>query len=412
MSITIDQQPNKFSPVFNPMEFSFYSSSISGNPFFFLLTQLKDASSNVISQSRYSPRPDNQLFKHDVAPLLEKYVSYDISGIASPSYGVRRTTGVYKEYILYSLEEYGAVASGISSGASSTSSNKFAWNGALDYNDQIGYDQASYVIASGTTAKLLTDMRGDSIRLKSTDTFEIGIMTDAGATSPVKNIVVKTYDYASTLIGTYKIANSFASGTTSPDKFLSCLVGAGDLNSTTLTSGSQPVITSSVNYYEVYVENNSGTRCSEILTFKIDNYCYKEDGVRMYWLNSLGRIDSFNFNFASDESISITKASFDRVTGAYSGNVFSRTRYESGKTNFSTIVEKKIKVQSDYLSNTEAQWMQYMIASPLHWMMYNGNLISVYLDAREYNIQTIEKNKLFNVEFMVTFGHKSYRQRL
>lgn len=411
MSITIEQQPDTFSPVFNPMEFVLSSNNLAGNNFFFYLCKVKDSAGNVISQHRYVPRPD-ELCLFDASRMLEKYCTYDISGIAAGTTGVRRASNVFKEYTVQFVEETGAVASGVASGSSTATGTLYAYNGAFEYNDFVSYADTDWVIASGSTKKFLTDMRGANIRIKTGQRFELGIMTDAGATQPVKNITIKTYTSANSLIGTYKIANSYSSGTTTADKFLSVLVGTGDLNSTTLGSGSQPVITDSVAYYTVYVENNSGNICSETLTFEIDRRCYMTTEVRLHWLNTLGRIDSFNFNFASDEGIEITRADFRKLNGTMSGSSHSYNRYETGRTNFFTQVDKTLKVRTDYISNIEAEWLQYLVSSPIVWAEIGGNLVSVSIDTNSYQIQTIEKNKLFSVEFDMTYSNSDYRQRL
>lgn len=416
MSLTIEQSPEDFSPVFNEMEFVVSSDNLIGNTYFFYLVNVKDDNGAIISQHRYSPRPDNNYLLFDTSRILEKYVSYDISGIQAGTTGIRRASNVYKEYSIQFVEETGSVASAVTSGATESTSTLYAFNGALD--DVIDYDSDLWVISDSTllpslqSQRFLTDQRGADIRIKTTESFELGMMTTAGSGQGLKKLVVKTYDSANSLLGTYEITNAYASGITTPDYFLSCLVGPADLNSTTLSSGSQPVITSSVDKYTVYTVSNAADITSETLTFKIDTRCYRADGIRVYWLNSLGRIDAFTFNFANDRSIDVVKSAFRRVTGAFSGASFTRTRYESSLTNFYTQSDEKIKVRTDYISDTEAEWLKYCIQSPIHWAVIDGQLINIVLDTKTYNIQTIEKNSLFSVELDFMFSQSVYRQRL
>ena len=412
MAITIEQNPEEFAPVFNPMNFVCSSDNVNSTTYWFYLVKVKDDGGNVIYQNRYVPRFNDTLLRFDVQRALESYVSYDITGITTGTTGVRRTSNVFKEYTVQFVEESGSTASGVASGASTTSGTKFAYNGSFTFNDFVSYNDTDYLIATTGTKKFMTDMRGGNIRIKTGQRFELGIMTAAGASQPVKNIVVKTYGISGSLLGTYKIANSFSAGTTTPDKFLSVLVGTGDLNSTTLGSGSQPVITDSVYTYTVQVENNSAAIVSETLTFEIDRRCYMADEVRLYWLNSLGRIDSFNFNFASDVSMEVVKSTFRKLNGSMSGSTFSYTRHETGLTNFYTESNQKLKIRTDYITNIEAEWLQNFVSSPIHWAEVDGNIVSVVLDTKTYNVQTIEKNKLFSVEFDLTFANSDYRQRL
>lgn len=412
MAITIEQQPNSYSPVFNPMNFVLSSNNLSHN-FFYFLCKVKDSAGDVIYQDRFSPRPDNSLCLFDVSRALEKYCLYDVSGIKNGTLGVRYATSIYKEFTVQFVEETGSVASAIASGASTTSSNKYAYNGVFDFESFISYSDASYVMASAANSyKFMTDMRGGNIRIKTTERFDLGIMTSAGATQPVKNIQIKTYDSAGTIIGTYKIANSYSSGTTTADMFLNVLVGAGDLNSQTLSSGSQPIITDSVYTYTVGVENNSGTLISELLTFEIDRRCNNNETIRLYWLNKLGRFDAFTFNFESERSIDIVRQRYRKLNGAFSGATFSYATHERGLTNYYTQVDKKIKVRTDFINNVEAEWLQNLATSPLIFGEVDGVLVNLMLDTNTYLTQTVERNKLFSVEFDLMFSNSSYRQRL
>jgi len=411
MSITILQSPKTYSPVFNPMNFVCSSNNIAGNNYFFYLCKIKDSSGNVISQHRFTPRYDNDYLLFDVSRELEKYTSYDISGISVPSYGVRRTSNVFKEYTVQFIEEIGSVASVVASGLNTISSTLYAYNGSFEYTQNVSYLDTDWLIDTGTK-KFLTDLRGGNIRIKEGQSYELGIMTGAGAGQPVKNIVIKTYDNSGTIIGTYKIANSYSSGTTTADKFLSVLVGTADLNLTTLGSGSQPVITSSVSTYTVYIENNSSTIVSETLTFEIDRTCYQQDEIRLHWLNSLGRIDSYNFNFANDVSYSVERQAFKKDVGAFNGSAYGYKTYEPATTNYYTKVDKKIKIRTDYINNIEAEWFKNLVSSPIVWAEVDGVLVNVIMDTSSYNVQTIEKNKLFSVEFDLTYSNSSFRQRL
>jgi hypothetical protein len=417
MSLTIEQSPEEYSPVFNPLNFVVSSNNIAGHNFFFYKVNIKNAAGDIISQNRYSPRPDNEYLLFDVARELEKYTSYDINGIALGTTGVRYATNVYKEYTIQFVEETGSVASGVASGATASTGTLYAYNAALD--DMVSYDDQYYVISDTTTLvslqlqRFLTDMRGANIRIKSTERFDLGMMTRVGGGGQgFKNLVIKTYGGTGALIGTYKIANSYSAGSTAADFFLSCLVGPPDLNSTSLLSGVQPVITDSVYTYTVYSEDNAATQTSETLTFEIDKDCYKQDGIRVYWLNTLGRMDAFTFNFANEESIDVVRASFRKLTGSFTGAAFGYTHYETGKTNFTTQVDRKIKVRSDYINNAEADWLKNMVSSPIWWVELDGNLVSMTLDTNSYTIQTIQKNQVFSVEFDLMFSKSAYRQRL
>lgn len=413
MSLTIQQQAQDYAPLFNPLYYVMSSDEVANYDFFFYWVQILDADANIIWQDRFIPRYDNELLLYDASRALEAYVSFDISGISGGTSGVRKTSNVYKEYSVRFIEEFGAVASGLVSGDTTTISNKYAFNGVFLPEDIEAYDEDNYVVDdSFPNGVFLTDMTGANIRVKEGDAFELGWMTVAGATEPSKNVVIKTYNSSGSLIGTYKIANSFSAETTTDAKFLSINVGTAELNASTLSSGSQPIITSGVATYEVYIENNSATQVSAAVTFEIDRTCYRADGLRLFWINSLGRIDSFNFNFAYERSKQVEQSRFRRLRGSFNGTTFSTSDTETGSTNFYTKSERMLKVRTDYINNMEAKWLENLIDSPAIWALIDGKILPMVMDTKTYRRQTIELNKLFSVEFDLMYSVSSYRQRL
>lgn len=413
MSLTIEQQAQDYAPVFNPLYYVMSSDEVANYDFFFYWVQILDAGANIIWQDRFIPRYDNELLLYDASRALEAYVSFDISGISGGTSGVRKASNIYKEYSVRFIEEYGAVASGLVSGDTTTISSKYAFNGVFLPEDAKYYDEDNYVVDdSFPNGVFLTDMTGANIRVKQGDAFELGWMTVAGATEPSKNVVIKTYNSSGSLIGTYKIANSFSAGTTTDAKFLSINVGTAELNASTLSSGSQPIITSGVATYEVYIENNSATQVSAAVTFEIDRTCYRTTGLRLFWVNSLGRIDAFNFNFAYERSKDVEQSRFRRLRGSFTGSTFSTSDTETGSTNFYTKSERRLKVRTDYINNMEAKWLENLIDSPAIWALIDGKILPMVMDTKTYRRQTIELNKLFSVEFDLMYSVSSYRQRL
>ena len=126
----------------------------------------------------------------------------------------------------------------------------------------------------------------------------------------------------------------------------------------------------------------------------------------------MGRIDSYNFNFANDVSYSVERQAFKKDVGAFNGSAYGYKTYEPATTNYYTKVDKKIKIRTDYINNIEAEWFKNLVSSPIVWAEVDGVLVNVIMDTSTYNVQTIEKNKLFSVEFDLTYSNSSFRQRL
>jgi hypothetical protein len=222
---------------------------------------------------------------------------------------------------------------------------------------------------------------------------------------------IKTYGFGGSLIGTYVITNSFANTSTTSEMFLSCQVGTASLNSQTLASGTQPIITDAVDKYTIQALNASNTAQSELVTFQIDRDCYKYTPVRIFWLNKVGRFDAYNFNFANDKSYQVTKDFYLKQGGAVVSNSFVRSSYETGDTAFNTRIESSIKLRTDYISTIESQWIAEMIKSPLAFIFQNGKLYPIKISTSSYTNKDTRKDGMFIEEIDVQFTNASYRQR-
>ena len=184
------------------------------------------------------------------------------------------------------------------------------------------------------------------------------------------------------------------------------------MNSQTLSTGVQPIITNSVSYYTIQAVNGSNVGTSEVLTFEIDRDCYKYTPIRIYWLNKYGRIDSFSFNFANDKSFEVDKSTYLKQGGVISGNSFVRSRYESGDTTFNNMIDTTIKLRTDYISTIESEWVGELVKSSIAWAYINGGFTTIKVVNSSYTNKDTRKDGMFIEEIDVQFSNSSFRQRL
>jgi hypothetical protein len=236
-------------------------------------------------------------------------------------------------------------------------------------------------------------------------------MVDPSSTF-VSKLEIKTYNDSNTLIDTYRITNSFAGSSTKSELFLSVNVGAASLNSQTLSTGVQPIITDSVAYYTIQTVNGSNVATSELLTFEIDRNCYKYTPIRLFWLNKYGRMDSFSFNFANDKSFEVAKSTYLKQGGVIDGSSFVRSRFESGDTTFNNMIDTTIKLRTDYISTIESEWLSELVKSSIVWAQIGSSFNTVKVINTSYTNKDTRKDGMFIEEIDVEFANSSYRQRL
>lgn len=411
MSISFLQIPDAISSGFDPMNFV-VSSTASHNTQFRFNSELLDENGDTIASfiNLKQPTYGNLLF--DAHRTIEKYLSYDISNLIAGTTGWQLGVNVFKKFQLKVIEEHPQLVFH----ASGVSSYVIAINSAMNWQDYVNFELGDRY-ASNSSRNWLTN-QPTRIKVRIGDSYELGTI-DAGSAidTNLSYLKIETYNSAGTLIQTATKSNPYTALATDSARFMSILVGPDDLNATTLTTGSQPLITDSVHYYRVASFNSVNTQTLEWKEFELDRSCTRDDTyTRLYFLNSLGRFDAFNFDFIRDDSIQSTKARYNKLLGVLTASTFTYNTYQQETSVFHSKVEQKYRLRSGFVDNDTAEWLKELIASPLVYMIApinSGNtFVAVTVDNSTYQAKKTEVEKLFNIEIDITLSTITQRQRL
>ena len=409
MAVTFIQQPDLFVSGFDPIIYLASSSQTTQTNFRYRI-QILDASANVITELRKPAYYADGTVDLDAHRIIENYLSYDMANLINGSVGFKTGVNVYKKFKINIREEYGAVISGY---ASAESSYIYAINSAQTYLNQINspVDDLVYKGIPTTFGTFLTN-QPSTIDIRVGDSYELGFLNYA--TNGTDHMRVKTYDESGTLLKNSTFANPWVVDTTDKEHFLSVLVGAGNLNSWTVTSGSaQPLIADSVAKYEIMFENSSNTLVSNTLTFRIDRECTRDGNYnRLFWLNPLGRIDAFNFTQIADDNISVQSSNYNRLQGTRTSSSITYKTYSHERSNFFNSSKQRYTLNSGYIDSNTSLWLKELVQSPLIFMIINGQFVAVNILTTEYQAKSTYKEKLFNVTMEIELSADTKRQRL
>jgi hypothetical protein len=184
---------------------------------------------------------------------------------------------------------------------------------------------------------------------------------------------------------------------------------------------------SGVSYYRVqlfygYPTDNTGRTIngpigpsSETFYFYVDGNCNPEN-TRLMWLNSRGGYDQFTFTTYRQDTKKIERQTFDNRY--YSTNLQSPDR-DFGRTikTFDTNVTREIVLDSDYLSEAYAKWIEEVFMSPQVYIV-EPDFISpldrqdkVYKDLRPVQVLSTQvetynrkHQKLFRYRITLQYG--------
>ena len=205
----------------------------------------------------------------------------------------------------------------------------------------------------------------------------------------IEHIAIQYFNSAGTLIaGTsgsataHFFANNTTNGgataaqSTSVDKailYFGC--GTKNLQTQSLVPNARPSNFSNWAYYRVFgcTSADIANRCTKYYNFyrygsgaKVDDRhqsCIRYDNVRLAWRNRLGAWDYMNFRGKSIESVDVTSEEMESVPGTWDLGKYAYSNYERGKETLFTEAKRKLVVNSDYLNEDEAAWLEELFTS-------------------------------------------------
>lgn len=424
-NITIKTDLDTFVPVYNPMEICVHETDAAT----LLLTDYKYIFDIYIDgvtsppYKRYEVKPDPVLSYGvvDISRFCEGYVyntpaqntsvvPFSLGANAIGTASIIKVTVKYG-YSYLNAGVYTVVANAV------TGSDKYVWNGSLDFNTWIGFDYTDYIcnITNGANGQFLTDMKTNYVSIGNLGWHHI--LSDTP--TDVDYLVVKTYSNAdfTGLIQTATKAISVAQNVTT-SRMYKVATAPETLNNMTgaFVTGAQPIVTSSVLSYTVQLTNSASAVASEILYFVIEEPCRYEQR-RLHFVNRLGSFDTFNFNLKSTEKRDISRTSYkyDKYPIVSAG--ISRSHQDQAQVVNYVESQDTITLKSDFISEAENDWLKQLIESPEIYLEWTDETGAQNYKAVESIIGTswvekqTENDKLFNLEVEIKMSHKNYRQR-
>jgi hypothetical protein len=399
MAITILANPKDFAPVYNKMEYLISSTNYTEPNFAYLVDIYINGSGTKTVRLRIPVRPSDNYGKVDIHRVLESALTSDV-GNPLGILGTYDASNSSLSYIVEFGEEYGTTV--VQYPNEETDISRKAFNASLEKRPFINWDVTEYEM-DGITKKFLTNMPDNN--KVSIDSHGWLYFKEATALTIVSVI---TFDSSGATINAFKIDAS----TTSDDiQYLpSSPASLNNIDNANIILGAQPIITSDVAYYEVYV--GAPSQVSETRTFVLEESC-KYNTNTLIFQNNLGAFDSFTFYLGDMSMTDIErkdmKVNVDTVVGTdivYSMNEREKVTYYTKKS-------ETIKLMSDWISEEESNWLLELISSPEIYLQEDNELTAVAkIKATNYTKKKVVRDKLFKIDVELELGYDDYRQRI
>ena len=280
--------------------------------------------------------------------------------------------------------------------------NFLAYNGVLQNEDVLRLDSsgnygypldANNFIMNDTDAKFLTNAPTTQY-LKNTDYHTLAFFTSynadfrVGTTSTgnyaVHYIKAKFYNSAGAQLGsdidtTCTPSNGGKRGYFNDSnqklQFFGC--GMGNFKNYGL-SGTYTAAA----YYTIQAYDDTDTGISQVYRFDIiRDDCKGFENIRLTWLNRHGVWDYYSFTKKSTRTVTTNRVTYEQITGTWNESRFKLHGHQGGTKTFKAGAKEMLKLNTDYISESEAIWIEELFTSPEVYILngYQEDTANAYI---------------------------------
>jgi hypothetical protein len=338
---------------------------------------------------------------YDPSRILQSQLKTNVSIPSANHPTIFSNSNMAQSYGLFIQEEY-KVGGVYVTGASIITEVKTVWNGVRNKVDWLTFDYTDYDLSLADNKKFLTDAPNVQYINSNQSAFLYFLATQ----SDIVQLVIKSYDVNGSITnGTVNI-----SGLSGTYGYVAC--GTYDIENSdpsAWTGGNPATILNNAVYYTVNLKGS--TFESEIFTFYVDSKCSKYTPVRLHWLNRLGGFDSFNFIYKSEVDTDVKRSSYLQEHHNFTGSSWEYNKASRGNTVYNVEMTSTTRVNTDFLTDSESEWMEDLFTSPVVYQELNNELIAVTIDGKNIKRQTSLNDKLAQYTFDFTEALVNTRQR-
>ena len=162
-------------------------------------------------------------------------------------------------------------------------------------------------------------------------------------------------------------------------------------------------------YYQIQAYDQDDLPLGEEYRIHIVKECLYPP-VRIAWLNKFGAWDYYTFLKKSSKNLKSQRKEYTKLRGTWNGAVYNPNRPTGGQMNYLVQTNETIKVNTDYITESEAEWLQELFNSQQMYIVndYHFNtgvnninrfVEPVILTTSSYKVKTTINDKLIQYTF-------------
>ena len=232
---------------------------------------------------------------------------------------------------------------------------------------------------------------------------------------PNNKIEYVKFNYLNVLgasIGSDDVASGFAISSLAKLQIL--YLGCFPANLRNWSSTFQALVTAdTIKNYTVQAFDDTDTAVSKVYTININCPDLKNyESIRLAWLNQWGAWDYYTFTKKSVRSLSTKGSTYTQQSGTWNEAKYRPKGFKGGMKSFRVNATEKIKMNTDFVNETESEWFEELINSPEVYVLegyqsdtpyplLNTYVTPVRLLTSSYIRKTIANDRLMQFTFEV-----------
>jgi len=321
--------------------------------------------------------------------------------------------------IRFKIEYLNTTTNAIEVSTQITDSDDFKiFNGYLKYSDKLwqfqsefGYSMSIFQLSSSYPATNTKRFLTNASATQYANIEDYGTIAFLDHNNNVEYIKLSYFDSSDSALGT-------------PDEVETFITPSAEINQLYLYFGCYPANLrgwsttfnaniSNIAYYRVQAYNVSDNPVSQAYTININCPTLKSYvPIRLAWLNQWGAWDYYTFTQKSVRSLSTKGSTYTQQSGTWNESVYRIKGYKGGEKSFRVNATERIKMNTDFVNETESEWFEELINSPEVYVLegyqtdvtnplLNTYVTPVRLTTSSYIRKTIANDKLMQYTFEV-----------
>jgi hypothetical protein len=111
------------------------------------------------------------------------------------------------------------------------------------------------------------------------------------------------------------------------------------------------------------------------------------------------------------KNTNIKRNTYKSNPNQWSGTNYSYSTTSRGLSQYETILDDAITINSDWITEAESIWLEQLVTSPDVYIYDGNNLVSVNITDSSYQTKYEASQQLFNLVVSFTYSQNRKRQR-